>query len=409
MSYHSSSVCLLFWAMASFTVMVGATKLFHNLSSCPCFSVKLRMQTSRSRWGRTPVHPTFKSARLHSSISTPSTLGNPNWERITNHQTSKTVKQFKSVHRANKSKRLRLGLTVAEGVRLVTDILSDEDSRKFVRQIVVSEDLVSDISSDDDDNKLQLQHWLRVLHKESTECNDYNERCSINIGTEKVVDACAGTVTTQGVVALMQIPEPFDPKSDSEMAPFYLILDGLADPGNVGTLLRSCAAANVDALILLPDSCDVFNPKAVRSAMGATFRVPVLDLGDSRAAHMNIANFDDLLLLMKHCGVMSNRVFASTMEESGSHRQSIPYYSVDWVGNDKGGAALILGKEGEGLREEVCNSLQQGLISTVHVPMAHGTESLNAAICGSVIMFERMRQLCLLQNDKKYDSTQDES
>lgn len=188
-----------------------------------------------------------------------------------------------------------------------------------------------------------------------------------------------------------------------------------SDPGNVGTLLRSCAAANVDGLILLPDSCDVFNPKAVRSAMGATFRVPVLDLGDSRASKMNVSNFDEILFLMKQCGVTSNRVFASTMEESGSHRtagpllQSIPYYNVDWVGNQTGGAALILGKEGEGLREEVCNSIQQGLISTVHVPMAHGTESLNAAICGSVIMFERMRQLHLLQIEMRDDSTKEES
>ena len=227
MRYLLSSACLLFWAMTSFPVMARSTKLFHNLSSCPCFSIKIRMQTSSHA---SSAHPTFKSIRVYSSISNPSSYGSPNWERITNHQTSKTVKLFKSIHRANKSKRLSLGLTVAEGVRLVTDILSNEDSRKLVRQIIVSEDLLSDISSDDDDNKLKLQHWLRVVHEESIERKDNNERCSINIGNEKVVEACAGTVTTQGVVALMQIPEPFDPTSDlkERLSSFYLILDGLA-------------------------------------------------------------------------------------------------------------------------------------------------------------------------------------
>lgn len=338
---------------------------------------------------------------------------NPNWETITNHQTSKTVKLFKSVHRANKSKRLELGVTVAEGVRLVTDILADEQSRQLVRRIVVSEDL---LTNNGDENQRKLHHWLQVVHNESMQrkkehdeghTKDANKLCSINIGTEQVVAACAGTVTTQGVVALMEIPSPFNPVLDtSKVAPFYLILDGLGDPGNVGTLLRSCAASNVDALILLPNSCDVFNPKAVRSAMGASFRVPVLDLGDSRSPN-SIGSFDEMLGLLQQCGVDSTRVFAATMEESGARRsggpsrQSIPYYKVDWMNRntEQGGAALILGKEGEGLRVEVCNAIQEGKISTVHVPMAPGTESLNAAVCGSVIMFERLRQQLKAKED----------
>jgi tRNA G18 (ribose-2'-O)-methylase SpoU len=352
---------------------------------------------------------------LSSSAPRPPPSSFPSWERITNHQTSKTVKLFKSVHKANKSKRLQLGLTVAEGVRLVTDILADEQSRKFIRRIVISEELLSSVD-DGDDNQRKLQHWLRVVHNESIQRKkDYDESdgetsndnsCSINVGTEQVVTACAGTVTTQGIVALMQIPEPFNPLfNSSKNSPFYLVLDGLADPGNVGTLLRSCAASNVDALILLPDSCDVYNPKAVRSAMGASFRVPVLDLGDSRVADdLKPRDFEELLELFEQCGIDSTRVFAATMEDSASQpngrllRTSMPYYKVDWIANtagESGGAAVILGKEGEGLRNEVCNAVQQGKISTVHVPMAQGTESLNAAVCGSVIMFERMRQLLI--------------
>ncbi|EED95766.1 predicted protein [Thalassiosira pseudonana CCMP1335] len=176
----------------------------------------------------------------------------------------------------------------------------------------------------------------------------------------------------------MEIPRPYDPLSDTdvpskEMPPFYLILDGLSDPGNVGTLLRSCAASQVTALILLPNSCDVWNPKAVRSAMGASFRVPVLEL----------TNADD-------------------KDGALDQKKSLAHFQVDWIRHTKddsksgGGSAIILGREGEGLRREVRAAIKQGSISTVHIPMADGVESLNAAVCGSVIMFERMRQWSVL-------------
>jgi len=326
-----------------------------------------------------------------------------NWEQITNHQTSKTVKLFKSIHRANKAKRSELGLTVAEGVRLVSDILANEESRQLVRRIVISESLLYESG---DQYQKQLQHWLDVVDQESKQRKEEHasgsnaktstiRTCSINIGTEKVVDACSGTVTSQGVVALMEIPPPYEPMVQatpektfaSKKPPFYLILDGLSDPGNVGTLLRTCAASHVTALILLPGSCDVWNPKAVRSAMGASFRVPVLEF--SKASDEEALK--QVLDLLERCGVENERVFAATMEDSGD-RASLAHFDIDFACK---GAAIILGREGEGLRSEVRKAIQQSKISTSHVPMAPGMESLNAAVCGSVIMFERLRQLIM--------------
>lgn len=321
------------------------------------------------------------------------------WEMITN-QSSKTVKLFKSIHK-NKSKRNESGFTIAEGVRLVTDILSDEKSRKLVRRIIVSESIIDGRSNNE--YQQQLEHWLNVVEEESRQRkaefasgikNEGNaiDPVTINIGSDQVLAACSGTVTTQGIVALMEIPKSLDASSvveaanESSKPPFYVILDGLQDPGNVGTILRSCAASHVSALILLPDSCDVWNPKAIRAAMGASFRVPVIEL-----------NGKDYLIkaldMLNDCGIDSDRVFAAAME-SGDGRSSIAHYDV----NFDEGAAIILGKEGEGLREEVRNAIGQGLISTVHIPMAEGTESLNAAVCGSIIMFERMRQLSVIQS-----------
>jgi len=326
------------------------------------------------------------------------------WEEITNHKTSKTVKLFKSVHRANKSKRSELGLTVAEGVRLVSDILANEESRHLVRRIVISESLLhgnDGTGENTDEYQKQLHHWLDVIDEESRQTKFVEDRtspmptCSINIGNDQVVAACSATVTSQGVVALMDIPPPYDPlastatdnkSADAETPPFYLILDGLSDPGNVGTLLRTCAASHVTALILLPGSCDVWNPKAVRSAMGASFRVPVLEMSKTSEKEA----LDQVLTLLDGCGVDNSRVFAATMEASGDNA-SLAHYGIDFA--SKGGAAVIMGREGEGLRSEVRNAIKQGKISTVHVPMAPGMESLNAAVCGSVIMFERTRQL----------------
>lgn len=280
--------------------------------------------------------------------------------------------------------------------------MANEESRRLVRRIVISESLV--YGENTDEYQQQLQHWIDLVDEESRQNNqDISSpmpTCSINIGNDQVVAACSATVTSQGVVALMDIPAPYNPLDISAAAtnndgadadssttpPFYLILDGLSDPGNVGTLLRTSAASHVTALILLPGSCDVWNPKAVRSAMGASFRIPVLEMSKSSEKEA----LDHVLDLLESCGIDSSRVFAATMEASGDNA-SLAHYDIDFT--SEGGAAVIMGREGEGLRRDVLNAIKRQKISTVHVPMAPGMESLNAAVCGSVIMFERMRQL----------------
>ena len=103
---------------------------------------------------------------------------------------------------------------------------------------------------------------------------------NIKMATEEVVNACCDTVTPQGIVATISIPPPYsgpisnNSSSSSRKSRLYVILDGVSDPGNVGTILRSSLAVGVEAVLLLSDNdnnnscCDVWNPKAVRSAMG---------------------------------------------------------------------------------------------------------------------------------------------
>ena len=398
-------------AVATFNRALMSPSSAHNIFTSTRSAFVPSVKLVKSHPGYSRIVP-----KLASSMST------ANWEQITNHKTSKTVKLFKSVHRANKSKRSELGLTVAEGVRLVSDILSNKKSRRLVRTVVISESLLN--GGDDgaegnnsDQYQKQLLHWLYIINSESRRRNaekrdvDTDGRtclhsCSINVGTDEVVAACSGTVTSQGVVALMDIPPKYNPLLTSSTVaenessiiippPFYLILDGLSDPGNVGTLLRTCAASYVTALILLPGGCDVWNPKAVRAAMGASFRVPVLEISTIGEEE---DPFDQVLSCLEHCGVTRNRIFAATMEDAGDS-VSLAHYDIDFTSSG-GGAAIVLGREGEGLRSEVRNAVKSGKISTVHVPMAPDTESLNAGVAGSVIMFERMRQLSTRKKGK---------
>jgi TrmH family RNA methyltransferase len=103
--------------------------------------------------------------------------------------------------------------------------------------------------------------------------------------------------------------------------------------------------------------------------------------------------------ILENCGVPNNRIYAATMENAGDN-VSIAHYDVDFT-RSGGGAAVVLGAEGEGLRQELRSAVKRGKISAIHVPMAPGTESLNAGVAGSVIMFERMRQLSSIMRNVK--------
>ena len=92
--------------------------------------------------------------------------------------------------------------------------------------------------------------------------------------SDAVLKACSGTETPQGLIAVLpfpRLPIPSNPK-------MILIADSLRDPGNLGTLLRSAAAAGVQAALLPPETADAFAPKVVRAGMGAHFHLPIREL-----------------------------------------------------------------------------------------------------------------------------------
>jgi TrmH family RNA methyltransferase len=170
-----------------------------------------------------------------------------------------------------------------------------------------------------------------------------------------VIERVASTESPQPVLAVVRIP----PRTfDLATAAFVLVADRIADPGNVGTILRSAEAAGVDAVVLTAGSVDPFNPKVVRASAGSLFRVPVLTttLASVQAGGLRTIG-------------------------TSSHRGS-PHTDADLTGR----IALVVGNEARGLPDD---AEVDEWVTIRH----HGrAESLNVAMAATVLCFEAARQ-----------------
>lgn len=175
----------------------------------------------------------------------------------------------------------------------------------------------------------------------------------------KVFETLTDTVTSQGVIAIIPIPRVPPPPVLS----FALLLDQVRDPGNLGTILRSAEAAGVQQVVLGPGCVDPWNPKVVRSGMGAHFRLPLLAAGTWAA--------------------VEQALYGLPLWLADAHGAQ-PYDRVDWTQS----CALGIGGEAAGFGLEA----QRLAYGKVLIPMAGPVESLNAAMAATVLMFEVSRQ-----------------
>jgi len=167
------------------------------------------------------------------------------------------------------------------------------------------------------------------------------------------------TETPQGVLAVLELTQlPI-----TNYPTFILIPDQIRDPGNLGTLLRTAAAAGVQAVLLPPETTDAFAPKVVRSGMGAHFRLPIHSM-----------TWDEIEQVVKLAGL---QVFLADMDGQSC-----------WEMDLRQPLVLVIGGEADGASQQARN-LTNGKIS---IPMNGNTESLNAGVAGSVLMFEVVRQ-----------------
>ncbi len=226
------------------------------------------------------------------------------------------------------------GAFVAEGVRLVEEALAANWPFRFV----LHTEGVSERGN-------RLIKYLQAKGVETEEVSSH------------LLDALSGTGNTQGILAVLDL----SPLPLPDELSFILIPDQIRDPGNLGTLLRTAAAAGVQAVFLPPETTDAFAPKVVRAGMGAHFRLPIhaLDWDEIRARtsglQIHLADMD---------GVSC------------------------WETDLRPPLALIVGGEAEGASAPA-RGLATGRVS---IPMPGGAESLNAGVAGAILMFEIVRQ-----------------
>jgi TrmH family RNA methyltransferase len=168
------------------------------------------------------------------------------------------------------------------------------------------------------------------------------------------------TETPQGVMAVLHLPQPQPPAQ----LDFTFIPDQVRDPGNLGTMLRTAAAAGVGAVLLPPGGVDPYSPKVLRSGMGAHFRLPLLAL-----------DWPQIEALVARHGL---QVYLAEAGEGEA------YTGVDF----RQPLALVIGGEAEGAGPQAYRLATQ----RVYIPMPGGSESLNAAVAAGVLLFEVVRQ-----------------
>jgi TrmH family RNA methyltransferase len=179
---------------------------------------------------------------------------------------------------------------------------------------------------------------------------------------EEEMQELAGTETPQGILLVAEEPRPDVAPIWSDARARVVVLDGLQDPGNVGTLIRVAAAFDCSAVVALEGTSDPWSPKALRAAAGTTFRLPVLQEAWS-VVRERLDGWSGALLLADAGG-----------KPVGSVTGSEPW-------------ALVLGAEGSGCRPDV----RARADATVSVPMPGGVESLNVGVAGALLLYELTR------------------
>lgn len=176
--------------------------------------------------------------------------------------------------------------------------------------------------------------------------------------SDQVMAFASDTVSPAGAVAvvpMLKLPIP-------ARLSLVLILDSISNPGNLGAILRTAAAANADAVLLTPGCVDVYNPKVLRGSMGAHLRLPIEEYSWDKV--------ESLTSMMA--------VWIASVGDG------LDYVEVDW----KQDVAIIIGGEASGAGHQAI-SLATGSVS---IPLHRDTESLNAAVAAGILLFEAVRQ-----------------
>ena len=251
---------------------------------------------------------------------------------ITSNQNSK-IKLIHALQGRAKERR-ETGVFLAEGIRLV----EEGQSANWPFRFVLHDEVLNERGAS----------LVENLKSSGVECE---------MVSTSVMKSLSRTESPQGILAVLndsQIPIPDSPN-------FILIPDQIRDPGNLGTLLRTAAAAGVQAVLLPPETTDAFAPKVVRSGMGAHFHLAIHSM-----------TWDEIKQ-----NTNGLQVFLADMNGQSC-----------WETDLRQPLALVIGGEADGASEQARELANQ----KISIPMNGNIESLNAGVAGSVLIFEVVRQ-----------------
>ena len=294
--------------------------------------------------------------------------------------------------------RREAGIFLAEGIKMFLEAPTD-----WIREVYVSEELEGRLRASP--GQRQDLHWNpmekeailqeerpeskassqnlsekeKVLQESRSDCQDSHwnltekeavlqeklQETGYETVSEEVFRKMSDTLAPQGILAVLKRPEYSLQTLLKTPDPFFIVLENLQDPGNLGTILRTGEGAGVTGVILSSDTADIFNPKTIRATMGSIYRVPFCRTSDMK----------ETLEQLREAGVVTY----------AAHLRGKDYY--DGV-SFKGPVAFLIGNEGNGLKEETAALAER----YVKIPMEGKVESLNAAVAAALLMYEVRRQ-----------------
>ena len=245
--------------------------------------------------------------------------------------------QSKLIHALQQRKsRETKGLFLAEGVRVVEELLRSGIDLDFA---IVSTSL------EDNDRGARLRRALA-------------ERCAVHHTSDRDLNEQSATEQPQGVLVVARVPEVELNGLRPQERSAVLVIDGVQDPGNLGTLMRIADAFSATMVALLPGTVDPWNAKVVRASAGSAFHLPIVQTGvDSLSEWLRTHKFE---------------LWGADMEGADAGRLTPPQR-----------IALAVGNEGAGLSAELSNLVDR----TVAIPISGRAESLNVAVAAGILMY----------------------
>ncbi len=229
---------------------------------------------------------------------------------------------------------------IIEGIKLIKEAIQENEKIKY---IIICDDCAQE-GNFDSELKYEIAKY---------EC--------IYV-SEKIFSSLTTVVNPQGILAVIEKEEKDNNINFED--DLFLILDDIQDPGNMGTILRTADSLNLKQIIVSKGSSDVYNPKVVRSTMGAIFRVKVIES-------------DDLIKTIKEMKKHKIKIATTSLQTDKS------IYDIQYKKT-----AIVIGNESNGVSKEILDLADE----KIKIPMPGKTESLNASVATAIVLYEAMRE-----------------